>query len=89
MSKVISRSLIDLSALVGFCNTAGCQISNLIFEFIFAGALCISHEQLATDDNVLSHLGFMSKVFSGSLNDLSAWVDFCTRFPQEGVKYQL
>jgi hypothetical protein len=38
---------------------------------------------------VLDHLRFKSKVFPGSLTDLSAWVGFCTSNPQEGVKYEL
>jgi hypothetical protein len=38
---------------------------------------------------VLDHLRFKSKVFPGSLTDLSACVGFCTSSPQQGVKYQL
>ena len=41
------------------------------------------------DGKVLSHLEFKSKVFPGSITDLSARVGFCTSSPQQGVKYQL
>jgi hypothetical protein len=44
---------------------------------------------LPKDDKVLSHLGFISKVFPGSLAALSSWVGFCTSSPQQGVQYQL
>jgi hypothetical protein len=35
------------------------------------------------DGKVLDHLGFKSKVFSGPLTDLSAWVGFCPSKPQQ------
>jgi hypothetical protein len=41
------------------------------------------------DGKVLAHLGLQSKVFPGPFTDGSAWVDFCTSSPQQGVKYQL
>ena len=41
------------------------------------------------DGKVLAHLEFKSKVLPGPLNDLSAWVGFCTSSPQQGVKCQL
>jgi hypothetical protein len=53
-------------------STAGCQISTLIFGFGGGGTLCISHEKLTKDAKVLCHSGFMSKVLSGPLTDLSA-----------------
>jgi hypothetical protein len=53
-------------------STAGCQISTLIFGFGGVGTLCISHEKLTKDAKVLCHSGFMSKVLSGPLTDLSA-----------------
>jgi hypothetical protein len=34
-------------------------------------------------------LGLKSKVLPGPLTNLSAWVEICTSFPQQGVKYQL
>jgi hypothetical protein len=37
-------------------------------------SLLISHEKYIKDGKVPDHLGFMSKVFPGSLTDLSAWV---------------
>jgi hypothetical protein len=52
------------------------------------GSLYISHEKYIKDGKVLVHLGYQSKVFSGPLTDLSAWVGFCTSSPQQGVKYQ-
>jgi len=41
------------------------------------------------DGKVLAHLVFKSKVLHGPLTDLSGWVGFCTRSPQQGVKCQL
>jgi hypothetical protein len=38
------------------------------------------------DGKVLDHLGFQSKILPKPLTDLSAWVDFCTSRPQQGVK---
>ena len=40
------------------------------------------------DGKVLAQLGIQSKVFSGPLTELSAWVGFCTSSPQLGFKYQ-
>jgi hypothetical protein len=37
-----------------------------------------SHEQYIKNGKVLDQLGFKSKVLSGHLTDLSAWVGFCT-----------
>jgi hypothetical protein len=48
--------------------TAGCQISTLIFGL---GDLCISHEKLPQDGNVLCHLGLRSKVLPRYLTDLN------------------
>ena len=68
--------------------TAGCQISTLIFDFFYGGgSLLISHENYIKDGKVLDHLGFKSKVLPVSLNDLSAWVGFCTSNPQQGFLF--
>jgi hypothetical protein len=48
-----------------------------------------SHEKYIKDGIVLDHLGFKSKLMPRPLTDVSAWVDFCTSSPQQGVKYQL
>jgi hypothetical protein len=57
--------------------SSGCHISTLIFEFFnWKGTLSMSHEKLAMDSKVLSHLGFKSKAFSGLYSDLSAWLGF-------------
>jgi hypothetical protein len=48
----------------------------------------ITHEKLATDSKVLSHLGLRSKVLSGLLTDLNTWVGVCTSSSQQGLKYQ-
>jgi hypothetical protein len=71
--------------------TAGCQISTLIFEKqIMEGDLYKYHmTKYIKDGKVLAQLGIQSKVFSGPLTELSAWVGFCTSSPQQGVKYQL
>jgi hypothetical protein len=50
--------------------TAGCQISTLIFGL--GGTLYIFYEKLRKNGNVLCHSGFMSKVLSGPVTDLSA-----------------
>ena len=42
--------------------------------------------KLSKDGKVLSHFGFKSKVLPGPLTDLSAWMEFCTSRPQQGVK---
>jgi hypothetical protein len=56
---------------------------------VWRGVSIKSDEKYIKDGKVLDHLGFRSKVLPGSLTDLSAWVDFCTSSPQQGVKYQL
>jgi hypothetical protein len=73
--------------------TAGCQISNLIFEENNCGGgfLLISHEKYIMDGKVLVHLGFKSKVFPVILTALSAWVvlcsgGFCTSMPTAGCQ---
>ena len=55
-------------------NTAGFQISTLIFEKknCGGGSLLISHDKYIKDGKVLSHLGFKLKVLPRSLSDLSA-----------------
>jgi hypothetical protein len=52
--------------------TVGCQISTLIFEFVFmeGGSLLISHEKYIKDGKVLDHLGLRSKVLPGPLTKL-------------------
>ena len=50
--------------------TAGYLISTLIFGF--EGTLYISHDKLPKDGKVFCHLGFRSKVLTGSLSDLNA-----------------
>ena len=50
--------------------TSWCQISTLIFGF--EGTLYISHDKLPKDGKGLCHLGFRSKVLTGSLSDLNA-----------------
>jgi hypothetical protein len=92
--KGIARAFNRLKCLCGFLHlkpTIGCQISTLIFEEknYGGGSLWISHEKYIKDGKVLAHLGFQSKVFSGSLTDLSDWVGFCTSSQQQVVKYQL
>ena len=67
-------------------NCQGVKYLNIIF--CGGGSLLISHEKYIKGDKVFVHLGFKSKVLSGPLNDLSAWVGFCTSSPQQGVKYQ-
>jgi hypothetical protein len=49
----------------------------------------MSHAKYIKDGNVLAHLGIKSKVFSGYLTDLNAWMGFSTPSSQQGVKYQL
>jgi hypothetical protein len=92
-SKVLPRPLTDLSAWVGFCTLSpqqGVKYQHWYLIFFYGGgSLLISHEKYIKDGKVLDHLGFKSKVLSGSLTDLSAWVGFCTSSPQQGVKYQL
>jgi hypothetical protein len=39
------------------------------------------HEKYIKDGNVLAHLGFQSKVLSGPLTDLSAWVGIFIESP--------
>ena len=56
-----------------FKTTAGCQISNFMFEKkCGGGSLLISHEKYIKDGKVLAHLGFRLKVLSVSLTDVSA-----------------
>ena len=52
---------------------------------------CIGYsiKKYIPNGKVLAHLGFESKVLSGPLTDLNAWVGFCSSSPQQGVKYQL
>ena len=54
--------------------TAGCQISNLIFENKLwrVGSLWISHEKYIKDGKVLAHLGLKLNVLPGSLTGVSA-----------------
>ena len=86
--KGIARAFHWLNCLGGFLHlkpTAGCQISTLIFEFIFVyggGSLWISYEKYIKDGKVLAHLGLQSKVLTGPLTDWSAWVGFFTSSPQ-------
>jgi hypothetical protein len=83
--KGITRAFNRLKCLGGFLHlkpTAGCQISTLIFDFLWREALLISHEKYIKDGKVLDHLWFMSKVLPVPLTDLSAWVGFCTSSPQ-------
>ena len=61
----------------------------LLWYLDLGGTLWITHKKVSKDGKVLSHLGFKSKVLPRPLTDLSAWVDFCTSSPQQGVKYQL
>jgi hypothetical protein len=71
----ITRAFNILKCLGGFLHlkpAAGCQISNLIFDFFYGGgALLISHEKYVKDGKVLDHLWFISKVLPGPLTDLS------------------
>ena len=53
------------------------------------GVLLIFHDKLPTENKVLDHLEFISKVLPGHLTHLSALVVFCTSTSQQGVKYQL
>jgi hypothetical protein len=39
----------------------------------------ISREKMPKNGKVLSYLGFISKVFPGSLAALSSWVGFCIK----------
>ena len=49
-----------------FKTTAGCQISNFMFEKkCGGGSLLISHEKYIKDGKVLAHLGFRLKVLPG------------------------
>jgi hypothetical protein len=48
-------------------------------------SLLISHEKYIKDGKVPDHLGFMSKVFPGSLTDLSAWVGFCRQLKAQEI----
>jgi hypothetical protein len=61
------------------------RVSNINFDILRknygVGSLEISHEKYIKDGKVLDHLGFQSKVFPRPLNDLSAWVGFCTSSP--------
>ena len=69
------------------------MVSNINFDIwiFFCGgrSLWISYEKYIKDGKVFAHLGFKSKVVSGPLTDVRAWVGFCTSSPQQGVKYQL
>ena len=53
------------------------------------GSLYISHENYIKDGKVLVHLGFLSKVFPGSLTDLSAWVGFCTHSRLSNINFDI
>ena len=79
---------------MGFCTSspqqgAKYQLWYLKNKIVKGGSLWLSHEKYIKDGKVLAHLGLKSKVLSGPLTDLSAWVGFCTSSPQQGVKYQL
>jgi hypothetical protein len=68
------------------------RVSNINLDFEkknYGGwSLQISHKKYIKDGKVLDQFGIKSKVLPGPLIDLSAWVDFCTSSPQQGVKYQ-
>ena len=61
-----------------FKTTAGCQISNFMFEKkCGGGSLLISHEKYIKNGNIFAHLALILKVItlkvlSGSLTDVSA-----------------
>jgi hypothetical protein len=80
-----------LKYLCGFLHlkpTAGCLMSTLIKQFMGKGG-SINIPCKIPDCKVLTHLGFKSNVLPIPLTDLSAWVDFCISYPQQGVKCQL
>jgi hypothetical protein len=84
-SKVLTGSLTDLSALVGFCTSSpqlGVKYQLWYLIFFYGGwSLLISHEKYIKNGKVLDHLLIKSNVLPGSLTDLSAWVGFCTSSP--------
>ena len=51
------------------------------------GVSITSHEQYIKDGKVLDHLGVKSKVFPGTLTDLSAWVGFLHLKPTAGCQF--
>jgi hypothetical protein len=46
-------------------------VSNINFDILIRGALCISHDKLPKDGKVLCHLEIKSKILPGSLSDVS------------------
>jgi hypothetical protein len=78
----VQRSSHQLVIIITMCPSDGDIYLHLNPFWIF-------HEKYIPNGKVLAHLGFESKVLSGPLTDLNAWVGFCSSSPQQGVKYQL
>ena len=68
--------------------TTWCQISTLIFIFVWGDPINMSCKSVKGLQCSFP-LEVRPKVVPGSLNDLSARGEFCTWCPQQGVKYQL
>ena len=50
------------------------RVSNINFDILIGGTLCIFHEKLPKNGKVLCHSGFISKVLPGAVTDLTAYV---------------
>ena len=90
--NIFPGRLTELSAWVGFCISSpqqGVKYQLSYFDFFGGGGLWISDEKLPKDGNILSHLGFISRILPGPLTELSVWVGYCTSSPQHAVKYQV
>jgi len=85
-SKVLPKSLTDISAWVGFYTSSPQQgvKCQLRLKNKFWG-IFLNMPWKIPDGKVLAHLGLNSKVFSRPLTDLRFWEDFCTSCPQQGV----
>jgi hypothetical protein len=89
-SKLLLGSLTDLSAWVWLCTSSPQQgVKYHLWYLDLVGDPINIPWKIVEGRQSSFTLGFISKVLSESLNDLSALVGFCTSSPQQGVKYQL
>jgi hypothetical protein len=91
MSKVLPVPLTELIAWVGFCTSRpqqGVKYQLWYLDF-FGGHPIYNPWKIDKGWQSSSHLRLKSKVLPVPLNELIAWVAFCTSNPQQGVKYQL